>query len=278
METRMDAEEHAKFRRKAVYCHFSASKITEAARDFFIAAHETIHFIGAFYILVEKMDLTLDDIRKISGELAIPRKPMIVYKEAVKPYKEISFDLMHARLIDLFLNYLSELFALIYISKPEMLRSSAEMKVDEILEHSTMDELIESIAEKKVNDLAYLGFVKLNKTIESQMGESLVPDPSDYREMILAIEFRNLFVHNKGIANMTYLNRVDDNSVVLGQKVTSLKTTWMDTIAKIVLEIDSRFADKFAIERITSYSPHLCYALGTVPDRTSEASTLLSKP
>lgn len=42
------------------------------------------------------------------------------------------------------LNYLSELFALLYISKPEMLKSSAVMKVDEILEHATMDELIES--------------------------------------------------------------------------------------------------------------------------------------
>ena len=42
------------------------------------------------------------------------------------------------------LNYFSELFALLYISKPEMLKSSAVMKVDEILEHATMDELIES--------------------------------------------------------------------------------------------------------------------------------------
>ena len=278
VEPNVETEERAKMFTLGIYCHFSAVEITQAAREFFIEGHELLHFIGAFYVLAKKLDTTLDDLCIMGGAMigdgsAIPRDSMMVYADATKPYKAISYDLMHARIIDLFLNYLSELFALIYIARPEMLKSSAEMKVDEILEHSSMDELIESIAEKKVNDLAYLGFEKLNKTIESQMGESLVPDPDDYRKMILAIEFRNLFVHNRGIANKTYLNGVNDKSIVLGQKITSRKTDWLDTIAKIVLDIDSRFATKFGIQRTISYSQHLCRTFGEIQEPISEAST-----
>lgn len=258
-----DEESHTHLHRLAIYCQPELPGLTKPAQDFLIAGHETMHFVGSFFGLARKMDQTLDDLSPAIELLGENRDSLMKYVQAIDPYKDLAFDLLNARIVDIFLCYLSDLFAAIYMNNPEMLKSQNEMKVEEILTHSTMDQLVQSIAERKVNDLAYLGFAKLVQTVEKQMGLALVPDSDVYQKMLFAIEFRNLFVHNHGIVNKIFKDRVPSATEMIGEKLTSRGRDWAVTIAGAVLDIDKRASTKFSLQPSTVASiPRMCGALG----------------
>ena len=58
-------------------------------------------------------------------------------------------ELTITRTVDNYLSYISDLLALIYKSKPEMLKSEEEERLDFILSFDNLDELRNAIAEKK---------------------------------------------------------------------------------------------------------------------------------
>src|SRR6266511_3891545 len=65
------------------------------------------------------------------------------------------------RSVDNYLTYLSELLALLFRTRPETLRSSETVPLEEVLRHMSMDELIAALAERRVERLAYLGMADL---------------------------------------------------------------------------------------------------------------------
>jgi len=256
-------EEHERLHRQALYCMPDNPEWTKAAQDYFFECHETIHFVGAVFTLAKKMDATIDDIVPIFESMGTERSMLLNYNDAIQPYVPLAADLLNTRVVDKFLNYLSDLFTTIYITKPEMLKTTSQMKIEEILNHSNMSELIQSIAERKVNDLAYLGFAKLVKTVSEEMKFELVSDPKIFDEMVSAIEFRNLAVHNHGIANRLYLSRIPTTTFAIGERVRPRGMHWIETLATVVADIDSRARTKFLIPATDKPSlPRFCYLLG----------------
>jgi hypothetical protein len=54
---------------------------------------------------------------------------------------------------------------LLFTLRPEMLKSNEKVEVQFILEHGSLDELIASITERKVTDLAYKGMKELARLL-----------------------------------------------------------------------------------------------------------------
>lgn len=163
------------------------------------------------------------------------------------------------RHVENYLNYLAELLFEIFSQKPEMLISSGKIEIKEIMRHDSIDSLIRSIAEDKVEAMSYKSFSDLNEHFEKHFNLTLVPEDK-LAEVIKAIEIRNISVHNRCIINERYAKRVVDDCQIGQRKKVKLGYLWMliDLLAECVSKTDEKARAKFKlkVEKISStYTP-----------------------
>src|SRR5260221_6988835 len=119
----------------------------------------------------------------------------------IKRFGRFVIEMMLVRGADNFLTYVSELLALVFTSRPETLKSGETVRLDEILQHSTMDDLVKRLAERRVERLSYQGMRDLQKDLSEKLSFELFPSPESLVRAVRVIEIRNLLVHNRGIVN-----------------------------------------------------------------------------
>ena len=73
--------------------------------------------------------------------------------EALRSYSQLLYQMMLSYGLNNFLTYVAELLALVFETRPETLRSSEVVKLEFILGHSSMDDLIRALAERRVEHL-----------------------------------------------------------------------------------------------------------------------------
>jgi hypothetical protein len=259
------SSKHERLHDDAIYCAPDKEGITKAAQDFLRDSHDLLHFLATPYALAKKLDATIADIVNNLMAAGMPSPNLIVYSEVMKKYDRVGFDLVTARILDLYLNYISDLLTLIFKKHKYMMKSSKSMKYEEILEHEDMPSLIATLAERTVNELSYQGFEALTKKLKEDFGLELVPDSNDYKKMLLGIEFRNLYVHAHGIVNSTYLSRVQGTSAKIGDVIDSSGYGFVPLIAKVVMDLDERAKRKFELDPSGVPSiPRRCSELGIV--------------
>jgi hypothetical protein len=120
--------------------------------------------------------------------------------------------------VDSFLTYLSELFSLVFRSRPETLRSREQIRVEDVLEHESMDDVVAFLSERRVGRLAYAGLRDLAKEVESDLGLALFPEPGALDRAVSIVEARNLIAHNRGVINAIYLRRTSGDGIV-GERI-----------------------------------------------------------
>ncbi len=167
-----------------------------------------------------------------------------------KTFARFVIEMMLVRDTDNFLTYISELLALIFISRPETLKSGEMVRVDEVLQHGTMDELIKRLAERRVERLSYQGMEDLQKDLTEKLNFDMFPSSENLSRAVRIIEMRNLIVHNRGIVNRVFQTRTGTTSPEIGQPIElSPKSVVsdLDFLAESVIEIDKRAALKFRL-------------------------------
>jgi hypothetical protein len=157
------------------------------------------------------VDDSLDEEKKASRRRIIEEKGVGHLKRLLAQLQLI-LQTMLCRNVDNFLTYLSQLLSLIFRTKPETLRSNEQIKVDFALQYSTMDDLVDAIAEKKVTDLSYAGMRQLSDYLRDRLGLELFTDEPALERAIFLIEVRNLIVHNRWPAPLTP-SRIEVESV-----------------------------------------------------------------
>lgn len=152
------------------------------------------------------------------------------------------------RTVDNYLTYLSELLATIFRVRPEVLKSRETVTVEKILEHETMGELISTLADEKVNQLAYKGMRELAKYFMERLGLPIVYEEEHLPQLIRVIATRNLLVHNRGVVNQVYNQTVDaDFRRPIGERVPlSLELHLADIL---LMDLACRTTDCHAIEK-----------------------------
>ena len=148
--------------------------------------------------------------------------------ERLSRYAGFLSETVLTRSVDNFLSYVSELLAAAFRTRPEILRSNEEVRVDFVLDHRTMDELIEALADRRVERLAYKGLRDLAHYLSDRLGFDLFPEVDEFDAAIFTVECRNLLVHNRGVVNPTFLSRVPDPELfALGERLKlDVETIW----------------------------------------------------
>ena len=172
--------------------------------------------------------------------------------------EEMLQELILTRTVDNFLCFVSELLALIYKTKPQMLRSADQERIDYILDFHNMDELRTAIAEKKVERLSFLGLRDLSEWLKSQIGFELFPSVDELRQASLLVEMRNICVHSRGVVGSLSSRRFAEFRNELGKKLDFSHERIREFrcfLENAVFDIDVRATEKFTLPAIQVPEP-----------------------
>lgn len=225
--------------------------------------HKEHERLFGFIIYVTQLAISTDEKAKIAVralyELDEPDKYQAAMENIEKRgatralrklHRTLILEMMLCRATDNFLTYLSELLALVFRSRPETLRSAETVRLDKVLKHATMEDLVRDLAERKVNQLSYQGMRDLSAYLSERLGFELFPNALNLERAVRTIEFRNLIVHNRGIVNDLFLSRVPGEAGKVGEPL-NLDTDQifddLNFIAVSVYDVDSRAVEKFRL-------------------------------
>lgn len=155
------------------------------------------------------------------------------------------------RVVDNFLTYLTDVLSLILASRPEILRSGDQVRLDFVLAQPTRAALIKAIVDRQVNQLSYQGMRDLTSYLSTRLRFKLFPNDVSLSRAILLVEMRNIIVHARGIVTDTFRQRVKEPSVSSGSRIKfsmSDVQNHADFLAQSVADIEVRAHQQFGVK------------------------------
>lgn len=236
-------------------------RLTQPCSSFFRSHVEMISFVGFIGTVTEQLDEgAMRAAKVLHGYANDPNEKaryekILEHKGAAQKafrqrYHQLLVQMMLCRTVDNYMIYLAELMAMIFRTKPETLRSSETVRVDDILQYSSMVDLISSLTERRVERLSYQGMRYLSEYFDERLGCGLYNKEEDLETAIHIIEMRNIIVHNRAVVNRIYLSRIPNVSEKLGEHISLPGDTvidYMEFLAGSASDIDQRAAKKFGL-------------------------------
>ena len=167
----------------------------------------------------------------------------------LRAFDQTLFEMVLGRSVDNFLTYVAQLLALVFKENPDVLKSQEKLSYQEVLECTTMEEVIAHLAERRVHDLSYKGMCELQSYVERRMGFPLFESNDELKRAIHLIEHRNVIAHNRGVVSRVFLARVKGADALV--EGTPLRLTFDETesdmrfLLEAVLSIDGRASSKW---------------------------------
>ena len=166
--------------------------------------------------------------------------------------QQVLSELLLTRSIDNFLTYLAQLLSLVFRCRPETLRSNQRVTVEFVLSHETTEELVDALAERRVDTLSTQSIDALAKYFQEELGFAVFPTDEDLAATGALVALRNLHVHNRGVVNRRYLRLIPGSPFRLGDRVpVSAEELFegVDRLGRLVERIDAAAADKWDLTR-----------------------------
>ena len=110
--------------------------------------------------------------------------------------------------VDAFDYYLSQILLKVFTKRPDIFRASEyKAEVREFIEAGSLPEFMKRFAEKRVNELSYMGLPKIIEYLNSRLGLGFDIMDSSFQAACELIEVRNILAHNVGRVNKLFLQR-----------------------------------------------------------------------
>lgn len=168
-------------------------------------------------------------------------------------YERHVCQMAYSRMIDNFTTYFKDILAEIVLLKPQILKSKDHERLDFILSHETMEDLIQAISEKKIEELFYKGINDIDKFFEDRLGVKIFKDEKTKQEINLLIKQRNLIVHNRGKISKDLIREFPDMEF----KIDHYLVFDYETISELnlelnnfIIDIDEELSAKFHLEKV----------------------------
>ena len=238
-------------------------EITAPAERYFREYADNIEFVG----FVAHLARQADHVRKTAAEALLPgekdpekkadfEKTLEdadrVTRELRERFGQLLLENALGRGVDNYLTFIAELMAEVFKTRPETLHSLGEVKAAFVLQYETMTDLLDALAERRVERLAYAGMRDLQSDLKETLGFALFESDDELITAVTIIERRNLIVHSRGVVNRRYLSRVPDPGRDLGERLDLNVDSVFDDLASLsrsAADIDERAAGKWGIER-----------------------------
>lgn len=163
---------------------------------------------------------------------------------------------MVIRMVDNFLSYLAEIIQQAIQKQPRILMSEEMIRVEDILRFTRYSELVSYLVEKKISSLSYSSIKDIERFVQKRTGLELFSNDLERTLLVLSIELRNIYSHNRGIVSEMTLRKLAglDHGWDLkkgkrwGTDYDEL-TRLSNNLVAISRRLDASFAIKFGIKR-----------------------------
>lgn len=167
----------------------------------------------------------------------------------LRKYRQEHLEMFLNRLIDNFQNYLVELITEVLHSKPNILFSKQPtVSIEQILNKTSIDELLQEIIEDKVNSLSYKGF----NHIKSWCTDRGIPIMDINTEKLNEyIALRNIIVHNRAVIDEKFIRTVKRSDLKVGEKFklgVDFFFKAVEVISEFAKETDKETVNKFNLK------------------------------
>lgn len=166
-------------------------------------------------------------------------------------YEKSLSTMMYVKTMDNFENYFKEILAEIVRCEPRVLKSKQTEQLDFILSFDNFNDLIDAIAEKKIESLFYQGIDGIQKFFKDKIGVEIFAEKSE--SINLLIKQRNLAVHNRSKISKEFIKQFPDDGFVENMFL-DFKFEYVEKVLtalyKIIHEVDNQFCRKFKLEII----------------------------
>jgi hypothetical protein len=169
-----------------------------------------------------------------------------VFAPALGAFSPTLLQMIFTRAVDGFDVYLGRLLGLIFVTCPETMKSGEHVAVKDVLEHTTIEELVSFLAARRVERLSRDGLKDVVDDVTKTTGFQLF-HASAFEEARRIFEARHLIVHNRGVVDRAYLRRVPDGGT-LGDDLEVGADFVIESLAFLVesrMDIDARAITKF---------------------------------
>lgn len=152
-------------------------------------------------------------------------------------------------------HYFSEIVQAAASNRPEILRSSETLRVDEILRFNRYKDLVTFLIDKKINELSYSGIKGMESYFRERLGIEMFATDRSRILLTTFVEIRNINVHNRGFVNDLFLSKVgkvDGFEFVKGKYFhvgSEMLQLMSDNAMETALKLDYAVASKFGLQR-----------------------------
>jgi hypothetical protein len=133
-------------------------------------------------------------------------------------------------LISVFEAFLSDLMRCFFQLRPEALRLSKQLSVEDVIAAPSRDQLIADLASREVGSWTYESFSEQMKRISNQVGTDFDEFEVDLGVITEGYARRNLLAHHGGVVDAKYKAVVTGASTSIGQRLESDSPYW-DAVA-----------------------------------------------
>ena len=232
----------------------STQSYINAAVEFESIERILLYFKVSNNLINEDLLKSILKLKSFNEQLEVPYE-LDNHKEQeflkINYYEKSLATMMYVKTIDNFENYFKEVLAEIVISDPRVLKSKETEQLDFILTFESYNDLINAIAEKKIEALFYQGIEGIQKFFKDRIGVEIFQEKSE--SINLLIKQRNLAVHNRSKISKDFLRQFP-NEGFLENMYLDFKFEYVEKVGtalyKIIHELDSQFSKKFNLKQI----------------------------
>jgi hypothetical protein len=189
---------------------------------------QTMEFITLANIMAAYADGSRSDERTGKDESASGKEgnakiakffQNLSFRKESESFRRLWLSVMLCSAVDNFQTYLSEMLEAVFTARPETLKSSDKVEVQEVLQYASIAEFIEASAERKVQSLTSRGFPRLRDYFADRLGVRPVLADDELVGTTEAIALRNLFVHHRGRVTRQFLLQTSRSDVSVGDLI-----------------------------------------------------------
>lgn len=240
--------------------------MSDACARFFHAHVELWRFIS----FVSDLALRVDDMARLASEAVPPGvsgRPVGGGAQAggaegamartLRSQRHVFLHMVLARAVDSYLAYLAELSVLLAVNNPRALGPGEGVPLDLLIEHDSVDEVVDALVRDRVFQLAASGLDMLERWIADRFGFALFVEDAVRDRIVRLVEIRNLIGRHRGLVTRRLAVADREGRARPGQPVElTVDQLFSDSslLARSVADIDVRAADQFDLPRAVSPS------------------------
>jgi hypothetical protein len=238
--------------------------MSDACARFFRTHAELWRFIG----FVSDLALRVDDMARLAADAVPPGvsgRPVGggaqvsasegAMARTLRGQRHVFLHMVLSRVVDSYVAYVAELTVMLAVNNPRALGPGEGVPLELLVEHDSVDEVVDALVRDRVFQLASSGLDALERWIGDRFGFALFAEDTARDRVARLFEIRNLVARHRGLATRRFAGTDREGRLKPGQPVElTVDQLFSDSslLARSVTDIDVRAADQFDLPRAVS--------------------------